>query len=67
MGMGIQIRGCCTLPFDLKGYRFPAKGRLGTVNGRPAQPQSFPVGVRAPTAKPSECRQDGDAGKWLSC
>ena len=62
MGMGIQIRGCFAVSFDLKGNRFPAKGRLGTVNERSAQPQNSPAWVRAPTAKPSECRQAGTRG-----
>ncbi len=41
-------------PFSRKGGKPPKRG--------PAQPRSSPSWVRAPTAKPSECLQDGDAG-----
>jgi len=40
-------------PFSRKGGKPPKRGL--------AQPQNSPSWVRAPTAKPSECRQDGDA------
>jgi len=40
-------------PFSRKGGKPPKRGLV--------QPQNSPSWVRAPTAKPSECRQDGDA------
>ena len=41
-------------PFSRKGGKPPKRGLV--------QPRSSPSWVRAPTAKPSEGRQDGDAG-----
>ena len=41
-------------PFSRKGGKPPKRGLV--------QPRNSPSWVRAPTAKPSECRQDGDAG-----
>ena len=41
-------------PFSRKGGKPPKRGL--------AHPRNSPSWVRAPTAKPSECRQDGNAG-----
>ena len=47
---------------EMRGQGFPVKGMFGGVVWKgPAQPRNSLSWVRAPTAKPSECRQDGDA------
>jgi len=53
---------------EMRGQGFPVKGMFGGIVWKgPAQPRNSLSWVLAPTAKPSECRQDGNAGARFSC